>query len=342
MSAIPRSLPPGAAPTAAWSCDWVRRRLFGGGWATGFNPHTPRDCARPSSRSRCLSSTAYRNNLLGVGRGRRVRRLAVPGRRAVPSLRRGGARESGGGGRGGRSLRDFGFYGRGQQQEIGGRLARAQRYADESDILGRRDAQRRERAGDSETYRQRRRGGADARERRDVAAAQPGGNGERAGRDRERVRGCSTFAQRRGGRVEVADDQIDGRDHAVIRDTLRAALDRFLNQGIDGQASRARGSAGPFDRGRNVRRNAPREPLRDTLLQAQKREWQSDERCDHNVNTLLRRPKPSSTAGAPGSGTQRTPSTTKAYWCWPAGNVSVAVHVPFGPVRTSGVARASH
>src|SRR5437762_1239784 len=78
------------------------------------------------------------------------------------------------------------------------------------------------------------------------------------------------------------------------------------------------------------------------LLHAEEREWEGEEREDHSVSTLLRRPKPSSTAGAPGSGTHRWPSTTNAYWCWPAGSVSVAVHTPVGPERTSGVARASH
>src|SRR2546425_924753 len=78
------------------------------------------------------------------------------------------------------------------------------------------------------------------------------------------------------------------------------------------------------------------------LLHAEQRQRERDESDDHSVSTLLRRPKPSSTAGAPGSGTQRTPSTTNAYWCCPAGSVSVAVQTPVGPVRTNGVACASH
>ena len=55
--------------------------------------------------------------------------------------------------------------------------------------------------------------------------------------------------------------------------------------------------------GGHVGRHATVEPLRDRLLRAEQREGKSEQGDDHRVSTLLRRPKPSSTAGAPGSGT---------------------------------------
>src|SRR5207248_6875846 len=57
---------------------------------------------------------------------------------------------------------------------------------------------------------------------------------------------------------------------------------------------------------------------------------------------LLRRPNPSSIAGAAGSETQRSPSTTKAYWCWPTGSARVVVHTPLVPARASGAAFRFH
>src|SRR5213078_1287944 len=60
------------------------------------------------------------------------------------------------------------------------------------------------------------------------------------------------------------------------------------------------------------------------------------------ATTLFRRPKPSSTAGAPGSATQRCPSTTNAYWCCPTGSARVVVQMPLVPAGTSGAAFWSH
>src|SRR5207247_9564347 len=118
------------------------------------------------------------------------------------------------------------------------------------------------------------------------------------------------------------------------------------NEWIDREtAGRCRGPQ-LLNQCRHLGRYTPGQPRGDPaaarLLHAEQGQRECEERDDHRVSTLLRRPKPSSTAGAPGSGTQRTPSTTNAYWCCPAGKVSVAVHTPVDPERTSGVACASH
>src|SRR5207302_10611649 len=64
--------------------------------------------------------------------------------------------------------------------------------------------------------------------------------------------------------------------------------------------------------------------------------------CAVTATTLLGRPKPSSTAGAPGSTTQRAPSTTNAYSCWPTGRARVVVHTAPVPACPRGAARRSH
>ncbi len=133
--------------------------------------------------------------------------------------------------------------------------------------------------------------------------------------------------------------------HAIGWHALGATFDRLLNQRIDGEAAR-RGRGGELtDERGHVRRNAPRQASSDVLSTdscATNRQQQGDAESLHNESTLLRRPNPSSTAGAAGSAIQRAPSRTNAYWCCPAGNVSVAAQTPGASVRTRGVAAASH
>src|SRR5947208_823934 len=107
---------------------------------------------------------------------------------------------------------------------------------------------------------------------------------------------------------------------------LRRTLDRLLHQGIDRQPTR-----------RSIRRDAPDGPLhlrRDTPVELRPNVLGAERTCEGRAQnegkgqadgphscapcavtatTLLRRPKPSSTAGAAGSTTQRAPSTTNAY-----------------------------
>src|SRR2546426_7772651 len=64
--------------------------------------------------------------------------------------------------------------------------------------------------------------------------------------------------------------------------------------------------------------------------------------CAITATTLLRRPKPSSTAGARGSATHRSPSTMNAYWCCPIGTARVVAQTPFVPAGRSGAAFWSH
>src|SRR5437773_1944164 len=126
--------------------------------------------------------------------------------------------------------------------------------------------------------------------------------------------------------TETSGQGAHRRDHAISRYALRRTLDRLLHQGFDRQAA-----------GRSIRRDAPDGPLhlrRDTPVELRPNVLGAERTCEGRAQnegtgqadgphrcapcavtatTLLRRPKPSSTAGAVGSTTQRAPSTTNAY-----------------------------
>src|SRR5213080_3030547 len=114
------------------------------------------------------------------------------------------------------------------------------------------------------------------------------------------------------------------RSHAVVGHALGRALDRLLDEWLDGQAA-PRGGDGAH-RPAYLRRDAPVQTAQRVLSRHRAGEEGPDRHTDgqpdrpHSVRppcavtatTLLRRPNPSSTAVAAGSGTQRAPSTTNA------------------------------
>src|SRR5204863_1276509 len=108
------------------------------------------------------------------------------------------------------------------------------------------------------------------------------------------------------GRIQLPRHLTNRQDDALGGNTLRATLDRLLNQWLDRKAARG-GRIRELGHQRGHGRGYPVvELLRDRLLHDE------EQGKNHSVNTLLRRPKPSSTEGAPGSGTHRSPSTTNA------------------------------
>src|SRR5256885_1124768 len=117
------------------------------------------------------------------------------------------------------------------------------------------------------------------------------------------------------------------RGPALAGSPLCGALDRFLPEWIDGEATRGGIRRDPPDGPLHLRRDPPVEARRHVLGGESARKDRREDEADgesggpHSVcvpgaptaTTLLRRPKPSSTAGAAGSTTQRAPSTTNAY-----------------------------
>src|SRR5207245_5091323 len=177
--------------------------------------------------------------------------------------------------------------------------------------------------------------------------------GERARFDGVAVRRRETSrAQRARGRVELAGERAHGRDRAVRRHALGPAFQSLLHQQLDRQAARGGRINDPARSRNDLRRHAPGEPGRDVPLRSEPgcAEHHADRqarsahkaRAPGTATTLLRRPKPSSTAGAAGSVTQRSPSTTKAYWCCPGARARVVVQTPVVPAGARSVASRSH
>src|SRR5713226_3570977 len=196
-------------------------------------------------------------------------------------------------------------------------------------------------------------GPADAPEVPYLARVQP--RAQRVGSALERFgtrRRSPGLAQRAPSLVESRGEHAHRRDHAVGRHPLGAALDRLLDQWLDRQAAGCSVSRDPLYGAHHVSRDAPVQARRDVLrCQPARRRPTHDNHegepqrshkvrapCVVTATTLFRRPNPSSTAGAAGSATQRRPSTTNAYWCWPTGSARVVVHTPSVPAGTSGAA----